>query len=693
MLQWTIFLVLIALNAVLAADYMIGVGIADITGPAAEINMMGYAKASQKTAGIHLRLRSRAFIVSDPNATENRIAYVSADLGMISQVVRRRVIEALKQLYGDLYNDNNVALTGTHTHSGPGGWHQYVLYQFTNLGFIEDATRPVVNGIVNSIQRAHENMTPGFITTSAGDVENGNINRSPWAYDQNPQSERARYKHNTDQEMRLVKFTNEAGEPLGILNWYAVHCTSMNNENLLISGDNKGYAAYAFEREMNGDDILPGTGKFVAGFAQSNMGDVSPNTQGPRCLDSGLPCDYKTSTCNGKNELCVARGPGYETGGDVESTRIIGSYQYETAKRLMNEAKEYVKGPVDFRHQFVDLTKVEVKLGNSTTKRLCKPAMGYSFAAGTTDGPGEFDFTQGDSNVSHPFWDVVRAFITKPSEELKECQSPKPVLLATGEIKLPYMWQPRVVDIQILRVGQLVIAVVPGEFTTMSGRRLREAIGQVFAETSDLKNPIVVLAGPSNTYSSYVTTPEEYSAQRYEGASTIYGPNTLDGYIQLYKEVAAAMIQGKPVVSLISTPDLTRNAINLQTGVVLDTAPIGKKFGDVLKDAQATYKIGDTVSVAFVGGHPKNKVALEETFLTVEMQTSDDWKVVRNDGDWCTKFQWKRQGIAESNVTIQWQIEPNVKPGIYRIGYFGANKAFGKISSHSGYSSTFQISN
>lgn len=27
--------------------------------------------------------------------------------------------------------------------------------------------------------------------------------------------------------------------------------------------------------------------------------------------------------------------------------------------------------------------------------RTCLPAMGYSFAAGTTDGPGSFNFTQG----------------------------------------------------------------------------------------------------------------------------------------------------------------------------------------------------------------------------------------------------------------------------------------------------------
>lgn len=33
----------------------------------------------------------------------------------------------------------------------------------------------------------------------------------------------------------------------------------------------------------------------------------------------------------------------------------------------------------------------------------------------------------------------------------------------------------------------------------------------------------VVIAGPANTYAHYVATPEEYTVQRYEGASTIFG--------------------------------------------------------------------------------------------------------------------------------------------------------------------------
>ena len=46
-------------------------------------------------------------------------------------------------------------------------------------------------------------------------------------------------------------------------------------------------------------------------------------------------------------------------------------------------------------------------------------------------------------------------------------------------------------------------------------------------------NVTIAIAGLTNTYSSYVTTFEEYQAQRYEGASTIFGPHTLDAYIQV----------------------------------------------------------------------------------------------------------------------------------------------------------------
>lgn len=45
---------------------------------------------------------------------------------------------------------------------------------------------------------------------------------------------------------------------LGVINWFAVHPTSMNNTNRLISSDNVGYASILMEKALNGENTLPG---------------------------------------------------------------------------------------------------------------------------------------------------------------------------------------------------------------------------------------------------------------------------------------------------------------------------------------------------------------------------------------------------------------------------------------------------
>jgi hypothetical protein len=61
--------------------------------------------------------------------------------------------------------------------------------------------------------------------------------------------------------------------------------------------------------------------------------------------------------------------------------------------------------------------------------------------------------------------------------------------------------------------------------------------------------PQVVLSGLTNTYASYITTWEEYQVQRYEGAFTLYGPHTLDAYIQTAVQMAevGAQLEGEGI--------------------------------------------------------------------------------------------------------------------------------------------------
>lgn len=176
------------------------------------------------------------------------------------------------------------------------------------------------------------------------------------------------------------------------------------------------------------------------------------------------------------NDKCIAFGPGSDM---FESTKIIGEKQFAKARELFDTAKLIIDGPVSFVHQHVDMSDVTVILGNNQTAKTCKPAMGLSFAAGTIDGCGAFNLHQG-ATKSTPFWNFVRDFIKKPSNELINCHKPKPILIATGEMKFPYLWQPSILPTQLFRIGPIVIVGLPAEFTTMSGRRVREAVVDEF---------------------------------------------------------------------------------------------------------------------------------------------------------------------------------------------------------------------
>ena len=49
-----------------------------------------------------------------------------------------------------------------------------------------------------------------------------------------------------------------------------------------------------------------------------------------------------------------------------ESTEIIGRNQFNKAKQLFDSATNTLSGPVDYRLEYVDMTKLEVTLQNGT---------------------------------------------------------------------------------------------------------------------------------------------------------------------------------------------------------------------------------------------------------------------------------------------------------------------------------------
>lgn len=645
--------------------YLVGVGMSDITGEAAEVGMMGYAVLGQKTAGIHQRLRARAFIVEDAT-THQSVLIVITDTGLVTQAIHQAVLQRLAKLYvtphGPLYDERNVLISATHTHAGPGGYSHYALYNITILGFQPKTFNAIVDGIVEAIVRAHQRKAPGDILLNQGELTNASRNRSATAFRLNPAADRAAFPQEIDPLMSVLTF-RQNGRPIGALSLFPTHGTSMTNRNTLISGDNKGYAAYHWEHDEAGVRYLRDKTPFVAAFAQTNPGDMSPNLN-----------------------LKPGSGP---TEDEFENTRLIGLRQADKAMALSNQSKQSLQGPVDHRMRYVDMSQVQVSGAYTPDGQLhhtCPAALGSTFAAGSEeDGPGPGIAKEGQSN---PFLKAVGGLLFWPSETLRQCHGVKEVVIPVGEMK-PYPWAPEVLPLQVLRIGQLYLATLPGEPTIMSGWRIRRTLAHTLGV--DIKQVLVV--GYSNAYTEYITTPEEYSAQDYEGGSTLFGPYTLPAYQQELDRLAHDMVSGQPSNNILHPRDLSAHQLNFQPGVLMDLPALGKQFGQVLQDATSHYRRGDTVRVRFQSGHPKNNLRRKGTFLEVQRLVDGQWRMVADDGDWATRYHWVRTFGAESAAEISWAIPTDTPPGSYRIVHHGDAKSLaGTITPFSGTSRVFQVS-
>ncbi|OIJ27287.1 neutral/alkaline ceramidase [Nocardioides luteus] len=643
-------------------DFLVGRGIADVTGEVAETGMMGYADISQVSSGLHMRQRARAFVIADPESGE-RVVHVLADAGMIFQSVRDAVLAKLEQRYGDTYTERNVMLTATHTHSAPGGFSHHTLYNITTLGYHGKTFRALVDGIVSSIERADADLAPAELSLSTSELTNANVNRSKTAFDRNPEADKAYFPGGVDTRSTTLQ-VHRGGDLDGVINWFPVHATSMSTNNTLVSPDNKGYAEYAWERLASGVDYVEDSDDpdVVASFAQTNSGDMSPNLN-----------------------LHPSDGP---TTDQFENTRIIGTRTYDAARRGLDDDRT-LTGGVDSRIVYVDLANTAVRpefTPDGKPHTTCPAALGAAFAAGSTeDGGGGLPIFKEGKDGGNPAVAAISEALYTASPALRACQGSKEILLPVGPLDMVQQKLP----VQLVRIGDLYLVGMPAEVTVVSGLRLRQAVAE--AVGTDIDH--VLVQGYANAYAHYLTTPEEYDAKEYEGASTLFGRYELPAFMQTAADLGAAMRDGVDVPLGEKERDRSAEQFpSLQGAVVADAPPLGKAYGDVLTAPGATYRPGEQVSVTFAGAHPNNDLKHGGSYLTVEQSTPDGWRRIADDGDWSTKFHWERYGIAASKVTIAWDVPDDVEPGSYRIRYFGdARSLLGSVRSISGTSPTFSV--
>jgi hypothetical protein len=145
-----------------------------------------------------------------------------------------------------------------------------------------------------------------------------------------------------------------------------------------------------------------------------------------------------------------------------------------------------------------------------------------------------------------------------PNPDVPGCQAHKRQLFDAAFGGLPNRLfisphLPSYAQLTVLRLGDRVIGAVPGEVTTTAGRRMREQM-LAGARAAGLPASAALILGHANGYLEYIVTAEEYTAQYYEGGSTIYGPGEAAMFGRALAELAASVSAGDSLPAAAAPP-------------------------------------------------------------------------------------------------------------------------------------------
>lgn len=535
--------------------FWLGLGKSDITVFEPGTSMWGWGSSRNVPTGATTPLHARALFLTEG---ERGRPYVFAclDLGMISESIRRAVLAELSRRGVDV-DEHRLTLTATHTHSGPSGFSTYLFYALSGPGFSHRVHDHIVRGTVEAILAARTARGPGRVRVAADDIpltEPVSFQRALAAYNRNTDvvpvpADRA--DEAVHRRMTVLRFEDREGLPRGLLSFFPVHGTSVHADATALHGDNKGLAASACERDPS---LPPG---FIAIFAQESAGDVSPN--------------YRPAPSRG---VMVGR---YDD--DHASAEHNASIQARHALRLCRAAAREgreLRPPLTARLRYAPLHEVvlDPDLADGVEGRRTGDAtVGLGFALGTAEGPGPLRAVAGAAMRATrlltlrsaraddvyrsvhgrkvPFWDLGVGARNRIGGWLA---ADHPVVSLGRDRRVRYYreaiglrgahilpWIPHHLPVQLVAIGDLALAFLPAEPTTQCGRRLRALMCRELADTRD-----AVLVGYSNAYAGYVTTPEEYDEQGYEGSMTMFGRWSLGAFATELRRVARAMRASEP---------------------------------------------------------------------------------------------------------------------------------------------------
>ena len=170
-------------------QFLIGTGKSQIICFKKNIGMMGYGMSSNTVQDTSTEISARSLWIEDNS--KNVFVYTCAEICFVTPAIRREVLSRITSELDPDFDPAYLMLSAQHTHSAPGGYSEYALYNFTIPGFHQEVFDGIVNGIFESIKQAYSSLEPGTMDLVEHQIESESAiawNRSLDAYNKNPEN-------------------------------------------------------------------------------------------------------------------------------------------------------------------------------------------------------------------------------------------------------------------------------------------------------------------------------------------------------------------------------------------------------------------------------------------------------------------------------------------------------------------------
>jgi neutral ceramidase len=497
--------------------FMAGAATVDITPPPGCLPRAGYATWSTLGQGFRTRLFARAYYLRDTQGNSHVI--IQTDLTSGSRILHTKLGAVLAETTD--IDASNLTLTAVHSHSAPG---QIVGSQFYNKhisnkpGFAHRYFDFLVERISGAVKEAIDSQKPAKLATGAIDIWGLTRNRSIQAHVENlncknKSTEDERTFHSVNPTLYMVRIDSQKAngrfQPLGAFASFSIHGTALPERERLFNADVWAYIHKDWQHDIE-RTYQPDQPVHVSGF-EGTHGDVSPASR-------------------------------FGMLGYIEARRV-GESIAKRAISLYHSLDDQLTDQVKLRSaiRYINI-RFEPQAGHYCID--CNAAAGMTLAAAPLEHSspviGKLPFFKQGSRKRH----------ATPGDP----QGRKRVLgfrALQPKLEPPESF-PDYVNFQLLQINDLLMVPMPFEYTTESGYRLAQALRQCYEEAGQgdsIKHVMVTsLAGG---YTGYVTTPEEYGRQYYEGGHTIYGEQTQPYLTEQTRKLAQTMLsQAEEVVEL-----------------------------------------------------------------------------------------------------------------------------------------------